>query len=498
MDGMEESRNHVETLISSTDPKTLEKTLDSLLNLSKTTHGRSNLSSSSAKPLIPHLLRLLASPQNPNLLFLTLKTLRNLCAGEFSNQTSFIRSNGVDILHSALTTSILESPPSDGPDATRIGLQLLANVVLAGEEHCRGVWKGLFPSGFADLGRVRRFEVCDPLCRVLYVCCEESEERFGELCGDRGMKIVVEIVRTASAAGFQEDWLPLLVSRICFKEQYFFQLFFELNPPDSSKNSSSVNCGDTLFTTEQAFLLKLLSEILNQQLDDILYSKGFALAVFEILKKASGAVEASARDHSGLPTGCASIDVIGYSLNILRDICAHESPKDQSISSSLGMLGGPETEASMSLCIVDSLICSGLVTLLLCSLRELEPPEIIRKSISHEENRGKVCPYLGYRRDIVAVIGNCAFRRKQVQDEIREQNGILLIMQQCVVDKDNPFLREWGIWTIRNLLEGNAENQKRVAELELQGSVNTPEVSSVGLRVEIDPKSQRPKLVNVS
>ncbi|KAJ8624341.1 hypothetical protein MRB53_032871 [Persea americana] len=37
--------------------------------------------------------------------------------------------------------------------------------------------------------------------RVLYVCCEESEERFGELCGDRGMKIVVEIVRTASAAG---------------------------------------------------------------------------------------------------------------------------------------------------------------------------------------------------------------------------------------------------------------------------------------------------------
>ncbi|XXG69253.1 hypothetical protein AAC387_Pa06g2171 [Persea americana] len=35
--------------------------------------------------------------------------------------------------------------------------------------------------------------------QVLYVCCEESEERFGELCGDRGMKIVAEIVRTASA-----------------------------------------------------------------------------------------------------------------------------------------------------------------------------------------------------------------------------------------------------------------------------------------------------------
>ncbi|XXG79398.1 hypothetical protein AAC387_Pa09g0478 [Persea americana] len=86
-------------------------------------------------------------------------------------------------------------------DAEQFISQLLANVILAGEEHCQGVWNGLFPSGFADLGRVRRFEVCDPLCRVLYVCCEESEERFGELSGDHGMKIVAEIVRMASAGG---------------------------------------------------------------------------------------------------------------------------------------------------------------------------------------------------------------------------------------------------------------------------------------------------------
>lgn len=288
------------------------------------------------------------------------------------------------------------------------------------------------------------------------------------------------------------------MSRICFKEQYFSFLFFELSPPNSSRNSCSLNSGDALFTTEQAFLLNLLSDILNQQQDSALGSKNFALAVFEILKKASGAVDASSRGRSGLPTGCAFIDVLGYSLNILRDICAHESPKDQRMPTSPGMLGGSEIKASTSVSVIDSLICSGLVISLLCLLRELEPPEIIRKSRLHEENQGKVCPYLGYRRDIVSVIGNCAFQRKQVQDEIRQQNGILLLMQQCVVDKENPFLREWGIWTIRNLLEGNAENQQQVAELELQSSVDTADVTALGLRVEIDQRSRRPKLVNVS
>lgn len=38
------------------------------------------------------------------------------------------------------------------------------------------------------------------------MCCEESEERFGELCGDRGMKIVAEIVRTASAGDFDSGF----------------------------------------------------------------------------------------------------------------------------------------------------------------------------------------------------------------------------------------------------------------------------------------------------
>lgn len=51
---------------------------------------------------------------------------------------------------------------------------------------------------------------------------------------------------------------------------------------------------------------------------------------------------------------------------------------------------------------------------------------------------------------------------------------------------------------MRNLLEGNEENQRIVAELELQGSVDVPEIVEIGLRVEVDPKTRWAKLVNIS
>ncbi|XP_058088984.1 uncharacterized protein LOC131235701 [Magnolia sinica] len=472
--------NLLQTFLSSTNSKTLDEALQSLSEASRTSEGRSHLAS--IKSLLPSLLSLLSHSLYP--ISLPLKILRNLCAGEILNQTSFIESDGIDVVAAALKSQPLDL------DVARFGLQLLGNVSLAGEMHRSAVWDRFFPEGFEEIAQVRISDVVDPLCMVLCTCCEGSSRRSEEIHGDRGLRIVAEILTTASAVGFREDWLPALATRICFKESYLRHLFLELS---STKNSSSLKCLEAPFTVEQAFLLNLLSETINQQIDRINVSNDFALLVLEILKNASTVVDSISRGQSALPTGSPTINVLGYSLSILRDLCAREDPNE---SSSMLSTGGSETEGSML--VVDSLLHSGLLTLLLCLLHELEPPEIIRKSRAQEENQGKVCPYIGYRRDIVAVIGNCTFRRKLVQDEIRQQNRILLLMQQCVVDMDNPFLREWGIWAVRNLLEGNIDNQRQVAEMELQGSVGTPEISGLGLRVEVDQKTQRAKLVNIS
>lgn len=231
----------------------------------------------------------------------------------------------------------------------------------------------------------------------------------------------------------------------------------------------------------------MLSEYLSNRPKDVsMISSPFALEVLKVLDIASAIVDFSSRGSSDGPTGFPAIDVLGYSLTILRHICAWENDIAHA------------TEAP-----VDLLLSAGLLQLLLRLLCELEPPAIIRKSMANADHfiqsstALKVCPYKGFRRDLVSVIGNCLHGRKHVQEEIRQQNAIPLLLQQCVVDEDNPLLREWGLWSMRNLLEGNAENQQEVAQLQLQEPVNTPEIAGIGLRVEIDEKTGHPKLVNI-
>ena len=268
-------------------------------------------------------------------------------------------------------------------------------------------------------------------------------------------------------------------------------LFSKLCPVGTSGNYESIEFKVDVFTSEQAFLMDIVAEILNEQINKMTVSSDVALCVLGILKKSVGVLDSVSTCKSRFSAGSNAINVLKYSLTILKEICARDAQKSSNEHGSVD--------------VVDLLVSSGLLELLLCLLRDLEPPAIIRKAIKQGENQDgaasyspKHYPYRGFRRDLVAVIGNCAYRRKHVQNEIRERNGILLLLQQCVTDEENQFLREWGIWCVRNLLEGNVENQRVVAELELQGSVDVPEIAGLGLRVEVDQKTGRAKLVNVS
>ncbi|CAN1228882.1 ATXN10 [Linum perenne] len=428
-----------------------KEALEVLIYTARSDDGRSALAS---KNVLPDVLRFVESIPSPEYLLPSLRLLRNLCAGEVSNQNSFLEFNGAAIVSAALASAglLLHSDPDIV--IIRTGLQVLANVSLAGVQHQLAVWDEFFPKVFTAIGRVRRREICDPLCMILYTCCDGTPSLFGQLLEEGGFPIVAEILRTASL----EDWLKLVLSRICLDENLF----------------------DSLFPR--------LYNILGERLKEITVSTEFALCVLGIFKDSAAAValveHVSGVEKSGLPTGSTSIDVLGYSLIILKYICA------------IGFMDDLED-------VVSVLLSNGLLDMLFAFLRDLEPPTTIRKAMRKPEANeaaasysGRPCPYVGFRRDIVGLIGNCTFKRKSVQDKIRRDNGILLLLQQCVTDDDNPYLREWGIWTVRNLLEGNAENQEAVAGLEIQGTVQMPELEGLGLKVEVDQKSGRARLVN--
>ncbi|XP_010419559.1 PREDICTED: ataxin-10-like [Camelina sativa] len=472
-------------LIASDLSYSLEDCLKFLLESSKTDSGRSDLASKAILPCILRLLQLL--PSRHHYLNLSLKVLRNLCAGEASNQNSFVDHGGSAILSGLLAERTKPTEEEDF-ETVRFGLQVLANVVLFGEEkRQRDVWLRFFPERFLSIAKIRRLETCDPLCMILYACFDGCSELASELCTSDGLTIVAETIRTSKSfcnclfvVGSVDDyWLKLLVSRICVEEDHCFpQLFSKLYNKDAED--------ETRFTSEQAFLLRMVSDIANERIGKVSIPKNTTSSVLGLFKKSVDVFDFASSERSELPTGSTIVDVMGYSLVIIRDACAG------------GSLEELNKDNKDSVDNVELLLSSGLIDLLLDLLRKLDPPTTINQSPSSSSSSSSVspCPYRGFRRDIVSVIGNCAYRRKEVQDEIRVRDGLVLMLQQCVTDDDNPFLREWGLWCVRNLLEGNPENQQVVAELEIQGSADVPQLREIGLRVEIDPKTSRPKLVN--
>ncbi|KAK8613236.1 hypothetical protein V6N13_101003 [Hibiscus sabdariffa] len=446
----------LQPLLSASNSSSLHEALEFLIQASMDAVGRAELALRNILPTVLKLVESLHRTSSREYLIPFLKLLRNLCAGEVANQNSFLEQNGIEIVSTVLRSAALASDPDFG--IISFSLQVLANVSLAGAEHQQVIWLKLFPNEFFMLAGILSQETSDPLCMILYTCCDGRPGLATDLCRDPGLPIVASLIRTVASVGFREDWFKLLLSRLCLENIHFPELFFKLSEGNASEKRGNTALGDNHFSLKQAFLLRIISEILNERIDEVRVPNDFASCVLEIFKRSLRIVDFATRGNVG------------------------DLKKD-------------------SVDAVDMLLSNELLDVLFSLLRDLELPSTIRKTLKDGENQelisrsSKLCPYKGFRRDLVAAIGNCAYRRKHVQDEIRQKNGILLLLQQCVTDDDNPYLREWGIWSVRNLLEGNAENQQAVADLQLQGTVDTPELTVLRLRVEVDRSTRRAKLI---
>ncbi|KAF5362419.1 hypothetical protein D9756_002436 [Leucocoprinus leucothites] len=70
------------------------------------------------------------------------------------------------------------------------------------------------------------------------------------------------------------------------------------------------------------------------------------------------------------------------------------------------------------------------------------------------------------KRDLVRMLGILCHGKKGVQDRVRGAGGIEVVMNMCVIDERNPYLREHAIFTLHNLLKDNAENQSVVDSIQ--------------------------------
>ncbi|KAK7028293.1 Ataxin-10-like protein [Favolaschia claudopus] len=88
------------------------------------------------------------------------------------------------------------------------------------------------------------------------------------------------------------------------------------------------------------------------------------------------------------------------------------------------------------------------------------------------EGVGDATGFTYLKRDLVRLLGILCHGDKAVQDRARVCGGVEVVMNLCVIDERNPYLREHAIFALHNLLEDNPENQRRV---ELAGGHSTNE-----------------------
>lgn len=96
---------------------------------------------------------------------------------------------------------------------------------------------------------------------------------------------------------------------------------------------------------------------------------------------------------------------------------------------------------------------------------------------------------------IIEILGNLCHHNRDVQDKIRTLHGLKLVLSNCVIDDNDPFIKERSIVCIRFLLEDNEENKNFVASLEAKKAVDDETLSQAGYSVDID-KSGKIRLLS--
>lgn len=197
-------KNILQPLFTASNSFTLEESLIRLIETARGTDGRSDLASKNILTTVLQLCQSLSYPSSHHLVLLSLKPVRNLCAGEIINQNTFIEQNGVGVVANVLSSiaTASDSNSSSNLGIVRMGLQLLGNVSLAREEHRHAVWHRFFPLQFLEISRLRSRDICDPLSMVIYTCSEGNNRLIAQICSDQGLAILSEIIKTASAGKF--------------------------------------------------------------------------------------------------------------------------------------------------------------------------------------------------------------------------------------------------------------------------------------------------------
>lgn len=79
--------------------------------------------------------------------------------------------------------------------------------------------------------------------------------------------------------------------------------------------------------------------------------------------------------------------------------------------------------------------------------------------------------------------------------DLSSTSGELRLSGAMQWDDENPLVREYGLWAVRNLCEGNESIQESISSLRAHSTVESPDLQKIGMKLELDGQTGKPKMV---
>ncbi|XP_020495184.1 ataxin-10 [Labrus bergylta] len=378
---------------------------------------------------------------------------RNACVQSTRNQ-SLLRDLGfINVslkLLDFLQTKNLES--RDGIfEPLRCGIQFLGNLAV-GNQTCQDeIWQLSFPNLLLQLLSADDEKTVNYASMVLHSCLDEAKvEEMSEPQNIQLALRVMELCRTQPDL----DWTVLIAT------QHFLK---------SSALVESMYSG--MSHHERVTLLELLfAQLREEDSDDCGVPPSVARFLAGSFQKGCGAVLT-------LATGSASSDEV--------------------LQEALTVISLLDVLCEMTSDLKQFMFLQDHPDLLVTTVELLKQVHAIGKasknifssaqnfsSFSGDGDSSPESPVISFKAHLVRLIGNLCHSNPNNQNKVRELEGIPLILDNCNIDSNNPFISQWAIFAIRNLLEHNVANQELVAALERRGTTDYSALKELGFLVE--------------
>ncbi|XP_062299650.1 ataxin-10 [Scomber scombrus] len=375
---------------------------------------------------------------------------RNSCVQSTRNQCLLRELGFIDV--SVKLLSFLQTKNLEGTDSIleplRCGIQFLGNLAV-GNQICKDdIWRVCFPDLLLQLLSVDDERALDYASMVLHTCLDEA--KVEELTDSQNIELalkVMELCRTQP----ELDWTVIIATQHFLKSSALVEKMY---------SGMSHN--------ERVTLLDLLcAQLREEDSEDCGVPSSVARFMASAFQKGCGAVLA-------LGSGSAASDEEALTVISLLDVlCEMTSDKGQFMF----LQDHPDL-------LVNTVALLQQVHTIGKASKNIFSAAQNFSSFSGDEDASSHSPVVGFKAHLIRLIGNLCYRNPNNQNKVRELEGIPLVLDNCNIDSNNPFISQWSIFAIRNLLEKNTQNQELVASLERRGPTDYSALRELGFQVE--------------